>query len=39
MSQKFEFLKLWDLLTKDVWKDHEEKCLLDKNQHLISIWE
>ena len=40
MSQIFEVVKLWDLLTKDVRKEYDKKCLhvLSKNKHLISIW-
>ena len=36
MSQIFEFLKLWAFLYD--WKEHDEKCPLAKNQHLIAIW-
>ena len=38
-SQIFEFLKLWDLLVHlYILKEHDEKCLPAKNQHLIAIW-
>ena len=29
-------MKLWDLSVSR--KEHDEKCLLAKNQHLIAIW-
>ena len=27
-----------DIRNYGIWKEHDGKCLLAKNQHLIAIW-